>query len=884
MLEPYERDLNRFMNTKRYTENSTVPHTHRSWGCNLQGRFLINNPDDLDEFYKLYVNAVKHGSQLFSIQEVQKEYSSIVVDIDLKVPIEDHDSTERLYTDETILNVIDQYYKVFDKYLQYKKSEVFAYVFTKEKATETDDYYKDGFHIMFPKIVLNSKMRHFVRLEVINLCNEMNLFSDFNDPVDIIIDKAVVSSNAWFLYGSKKHSGHMYSLYRVYTHTHKVREYDISRTKQLTHLIKHLSFYSNEVMYEYSGSTKLLNKELIEQKIHSIDVPKPSMSVSNSRLNELCDNVIAFLNMLKPERAVNYEDWRNVGLALHNTNEDMLPYWIEFSSRSKDKFNEKECYAFWKSCKTKENGSLLTIKSLAYWAKLDSPREYDDFVKNEMIKRREQSIIKISNYAVAKAFHAKYMDKFICSSIKSNTWWEFKTHRWEKIEDAYTIKILLSEDFQNDYRRDIIDCHNKAMNATNDDEKKLLDDRITIMEKIITLLLSTDYKKKVIEELKSLFYDAKFEEKIDSNINLLGFENGVYDLTTNVFRNGTPDDYITLSTKNNYKRFSESMRSFSNVKKFLEQIIPNENVRDYFIQVLASCLTGSTKEEKLYILNGSGANGKSLLMDLLNVCLGDYFMTCPITMITSKRGKSNETSPEKVRMKGKRCGVFQETDDGEKMNIGIVKELTGGDKILVRDLYKGSNDMIEFKPQMKYFLTCNQLPIVPSNDDGIWRRLRVIDFVTKFKLNPTKPNEMLIDTSLKHKIDGWGGTLISYLLHIYTTKYVNKNYLQEPQEVMFSTNQYKCENDTYQDFVNKLLITTNKNTDRISKQELYITFKNWYKLNYESRGNLPSVSDFEKNICKIITNISDGCYCKIKFNKEIDETLKNGDIEEDDED
>ena len=102
----------------------------------------------------------------------------------------------------------------------------------------------------------------------------------------------------------------------------------------------------------------------------------------------------------------------------------------------------------------------------------------------------------------------------------------------------------------------------------------------------------------------------------------------------------------------------------------------------------------------------------------------------------------------------KKIGTIQEID-GDKMNVGIMKEFTGGDKVLVRDLYKGSKEMIEFKPQMKYFLICNQLPVIPSIDDGTWRKLRVIDFNSKFVDNPTVSNEFKINTNLKQEIKSW---------------------------------------------------------------------------------------------------------------------------------
>jgi phage/plasmid-associated DNA primase len=261
-------------------------------------------------------------------------------------------------------------------------------------------------------------------------------------------------------------------------------------------------------------------------------------------------------------------------------------------------------------------------------------------------------------------------------------------------------------------------------------------------------------------------------------------------------------------------------------------------------------------------------------MDLMYHALGDYYMSCPITIITRKRGTSNETSPEKVRMKGKRCGVFQETDDGEKLNVGVMKEFTGGDKVLVRDLFKGSNEMIEFKPQMKFFLTCNQLPAVPSNDDGTWRRLRIIDFNSKFTDKPIKSNEFMIDNTLKQKIPEWGPAFLSYLLHIYNSEYKNMTYLADPDEVMASTKQYKMENDFYTEYVADRLVLTNNEKDCIKLAPLWVDFSSWYGLN-KGNNKLPKKIDFIKFLNKQFNEPCRKGYMKIVFNNMKDESSDN---------
>ena len=381
-----------------------------------------------------------------------------------------------------------------------------------------------------------------------------------------------------------------------------------------------------------------------------------------------------------------------------------------------------------------------------------------------------------------------------------------------------------------------------------------------------------------MDECKSLFYDPNFEQKLDSNINLIGFKNGIYDLEQGLFREGRRDDYITLSTKNDYHEWNDKNPLNIQIFKFFDQVLPNKAVRDYFLNALCTCLTGDTKEKKIYIMTGSGSNGKLLTMDLMHLALGDYYMSCPITIITRKRGQSNETSPEKVRMKGRRCGVFQETDDGGKLNVGVMKEFTGGDKVLVRDLFKGSSEMIEFKPQMKYFLTCNQLPAVLSNDDETWRRIRVICFGSKFTDNPTKSNEFMIDKTLKHKIEQWAPTFISYLIHIYNTDYKSKKYLTEPEEVKAFTNQYRMENDLYIEFITEKIIITNNVNDCIGRNNLWEEFKDWNRKTYDSKIHQKKM-DFVKFINQKFGEPTEGVYKNIMLVIDNENQFINSDLD-----
>lgn len=192
------------------------------------------------------------------------------------------------------------------------------------------------------------------------------------------------------------------------------------------------------------------------------------------------------------------------------------------------------------------------------------------------------------------------------------------------------------------------------------------------------------------------------------------------------------------------------------------------------------------------------SNGKSKMIELFESSFGDYCCKLPITLLTQKRAASNAATSEIARTKGKRFAMLQEPSEDEKLNVGLMKELTGGDKIMARQLYK---EPVEFKPQFKMMLACNHLPNVPANDNGTWRRIRVIEFTSKFTENPDpeNPNEFEMDTDLSSKFPSWKETFMSLLINYYK-KYAEFG-IEEPDEVLSCTRDYQRNNDVYLDFV-----------------------------------------------------------------------------------
>ncbi len=230
-------------------------------------------------------------------------------------------------------------------------------------------------------------------------------------------------------------------------------------------------------------------------------------------------------------------------------------------------------------------------------------------------------------------------------------------------------------------------------------------------------------------------------------------------------------------------------------------IYPDTVLRNYVLTLLASCLEGQNKEQRFYIMQGSGSNGKSKIQELMSYTFGEYQTSLQTTTLTRKRPDAGAANPEIIVVKGKRFVHMGEPDQGEKINTSRMKQWTGGDFVEARGLFA---DQEKFKMMCKFFLSCNDLPPVSSMDDGTWRRIRTIPHVAKF-LDPGKPinPEAHIhtkDLDLDYKLRKWRVTFLSMLVHYYETSY-RVHGLQEPDSVTAASNKYKEENDTFHSFL-----------------------------------------------------------------------------------
>jgi P4 family phage/plasmid primase-like protien len=354
------------------------------------------------------------------------------------------------------------------------------------------------------------------------------------------------------------------------------------------------------------------------------------------------------------------------------------------------------------------------------------------------------------------------------------------------------------------------------------------------IKSLVNKLYKTGFEDEIVKGAKMYYNDERFIQNLNSKKHLVPFSNGVYDLLENRFRKTNKEDYVNLTMSFDYDVNVDNKE----VHSFINKILPNVSVRKYVLKKMSECLNGDIPNTNFMMFIGDGANGKSQLLNLMKLTMGELGEKVEVTLLTRKRNNANEANSEKIKLMHKRFAFLSEPEDGEKINIGLLKELTGSEEIVARGLYQ---EAVSFVMEAKLFLACNDLPEIKGEDTALWRRIRVIDFPSRFVDEPKDDNEFKIDRTLPSRMREditWRQTFINMLLNYYY-----KEDITEPYEVKVKTNEYRQDNDVSLQFVQAYI---QKEEDGFVK---WIDLKNayieWFLENVES-SHKPKTKEFKR--------------------------------------
>ena len=876
-----EKDLESFL--RKYISGNEKPtHTSISGG---KWTFPAHKRNTL---YKRIIYNKKNNLPILPLVEKMHEYIPFVIDLDFKF---EEKIDEKPYTTEAIVYFVEFIWSQLQTVIV-TEGDIMGEVMTLEKMkpypvkNKSNYKSKDGLHFVFPEIIMKKEeYRCFIEKYI---CGDTidEMFRNFHIPPSNIDEHTIVDGtfSGWQPYLCSKAGEEHYELTHVYTMYEgsaiEMPESERKMTYDPLTIFDKMSFHKPSLQPTYE---KIEFKEEFQKQLKRKETNTSSMSIPMSssaedisegvfdpyKTKKLTEKVrdklegeelnlmISLVKCLSPERSLEYNKWLDVGLCLHNINSDkMLDAWEEFSRLYPSYENgtsKRKCDSKWKSFNNASCDNPLGKGSLYYWAKHDNPELYKKIMRENLSSLVDDSIWggPEAHYIVEKVIQKYYEDQFISVDIE-DTWYMFKgdRHRWETTIKATDLKRGIHEDIYQLYwlkQREF--AEKKGLPGK---EGKMAEADHEKCTEFTRKLLKESYVKTIIGGLSHMFYKKKVIEKFDENVNLMGFENGVLDLKSYMFREGRPEDYITMSTGlempvephelpisiNNLWakiKMTDNFHHFEkDIHKFMAQVFPDESIRKYVWRWLSKCLSGENRDQKFDVWTGGGGNGKSVLIDLMNRILGDYAGGLPVQMLTKKRGGAEEANPAMAGTKGKRLVVMSEPERNEEINVGLMKELTGGDRIKARHLY---NDCFEFTPHFKLLTMCNELPNITADDNGTWRRVHVTPFESTFTDNKRMIDESRniyeMDKTIKDvKFEYWAVPFMGMLMKewVQYDKFGIDDII--PAKVKDATKKYRNENNILSQFIELCEIAPNIVEKDITLaptefEDIFYHFKQW---------------------------------------------------------
>lgn len=213
------------------------------------------------------------------------------------------------------------------------------------------------------------------------------------------------------------------------------------------------------------------------------------------------------------------------------------------------------------------------------------------------------------------------------------------------------------------------------------------------------------------------------QARLDADDLLLGVQNGVLQLgDSTIFRDGRPEDLITRQAGTEWLGADEDVRC-PQWERFLEQVQPDPDVRWWLQKFVGYCLTGKTSEQLFVVMHGTGANGKSVMVEIIKRLLGTHAQTVQFSTFTER--DPNAIRNDLASLDKARLVVASEGPEGARLDEGIVKQVTGEDAITARFLHR---EFFTYTPRFKVVLVTNHKPVISGTDNGIWRRVVLVPF------------------------------------------------------------------------------------------------------------------------------------------------------------
>lgn len=341
-------------------------------------------------------------------------------------------------------------------------------------------------------------------------------------------------------------------------------------------------------------------------------------------------------------------------------------------------------------------------------------------------------------------------------------WLSWDGHRWAEDGDGRAMRLMLAT---------IRARQSQLGNVLGSDKEK---------SSFASFVVRSENEHGLTASLSSASWQAGFATTIDqydSRPMLANAGSVTIDLATGQTRDNDPRDFITRRLGADY----DAGATCPLWRRLLgEWFNDDQAMIEYIARAVGYTLTGDTREQKLFLCHGAGANGKSVFLTTLSRLMGEYAASRSFS--TFDADERNRVGDDLAGLKGARLVTVIETDEDRRLNEARVKSLTGQDTISCRFLF---GEYFNFRPEFKLWIAVNHRPTVRGTDRGIWRRLQLIPFLQSFEGREDKQ----LDAKLRAELPG----VLNWALD--GLRDWTANGLNPPATVRDATEQYRADSD-----------------------------------------------------------------------------------------
>ena len=415
----------------------------------------------------------------------------------------------------------------------------------------------------------------------------------------------------------------------------------------------------------------------------------------------------------------------------------------------------------------------------------------------------------------------------------AKSWFYYDGIKWCKDIEGLKVDGIAKEFTKacRKYTRELVSILKKK--SLTEVEREMEVKRLEKYTQYINILGRRAARKTIIEDARS--YVPVTQDQFNTQPNLFNCRNGVLDLNVGTLLEHSPELMLSKVANVDYKPNAKCDR----FDKFMKDIMLNDGEKIRYIQTLFGyAMTGTNEREEAYLFYGSTTrNGKSTLLDTINYLFGDYGMNIQPESLAEQKKSGRSASGDIARLNGCRLLQMAEPPKNMKLDVAMLKTLTGRDKVTARHLYE--NDF-EFTPIFKLFINTNYLPVVLDDTLFSSERIKVITFERHFS-----PEEQ--DTGLKDTLktpESLSG-ILNWILRGNQLYRTDPQAITPPKAVIEATESYRNHSDKLTLFLDDFM--SERDDKIISCSNLYYDYEAWCKdNNYVTEGKHSFMNEIRK--------------------------------------